>query len=213
MFAPEHYRAAGQPEATAEGRGANYFVRHAEQCWVLRHYRRGGLVGKVLDDRYLGRHHLRSRPWREWTLLNTLYRENFPVPRPVAARFEGGWLSYRADLITEQIQNVAPLSRLLSSGALPPPQWLAIGRCIRRFHRRGVCHADLNAHNILLDTTGEVFLLDFDRGEIRAGGRWQDRNLRRLQRSLLKLKSRPGSFAFSAADWSLLLDGYRTEAG
>ena len=28
--------------------------------------------------------------------------------------------------------------------------WIAIGRCLRRFHDLGVCHADLNAHNILI---------------------------------------------------------------
>ena len=37
-----------------------------------------------------------------------------------------------ADLITEQIQNVAPLSRLLGSGALPPPHWLRRSKSNRR---------------------------------------------------------------------------------
>jgi 3-deoxy-D-manno-octulosonic acid kinase len=38
---------------------------------------------------------------------------------------------------------------------------------IARFHRAGVWHADLTAHNILLEVRGVPWLLDFDRGRIR----------------------------------------------
>ena len=64
--------------------------------------------------------------------------------------------------------------------------WVSIGRCIRRFHDLGVCHADLNAHNVLL---GEetVHLVDFDRCRLRADGLWRDGNLVRLRRSLEKI--------------------------
>ena len=70
---------------------------------------------------------------------------------------------------------------------LAPAAWHAIGSCVRRFHDAGVCHADLNAHNVLLDADGGVHLVDFDRGSIRAPGAWRTANLARLERSLAKL--------------------------
>lgn len=49
----------------------------------------------------------------------------------------------------------------------------------------GVHHADLNAHNILLADDGAVYVLDFDRGRIRARGAWENNVLARLHRSLV----------------------------
>ena len=60
---------------------------------------------------------------------------------------------------------------------------------IARFHRAGLDHADLNAHNILFDDAGRGWLIDFDRGVLRIPAtRWRERNLKRLLRSLLKLR-------------------------
>ena len=74
--------------------------------------------------------------------------------------------------------------RLVDSG-LPLEDWIAVGRCIRRFHDFGLCHADLNAHNVMFDGAGAVWLIDFDRGRLRRAGLWRDANLVRLRRSLL----------------------------
>jgi len=194
---------------TEEGRGSNYFVRHGESAWVLRHYRRGGLVGKVIHDRYFKTGTQNSRPWREWHLLALLHAEGFPVPRPVAAHYLPGLLTYRADLITEEIRGVTTLSGLLSQGGLGAATWLELGQLLRRFHRRGVFHADLNAHNILVDHLGSFFLLDFDRGELRSPGRWRESNLERLHRSLLKLKGQRQGFSFETSNWLELLHGYQ----
>jgi 3-deoxy-D-manno-octulosonic acid kinase len=83
--------------------------------------------------------------------------------------------------------------------------WSAVGRCLRRFHDAGVCHADLNAHNILLDEAGKPFLIDFDRGTRRGAGAWRGANLSRLRRSLDKLS---GADGFNLAAWTALLEGY-----
>lgn len=67
--------------------------------------------------------------------------------------------------------------------------WEATGQLIARFHRAGLDHADLNAHNILFDAGGHGWLIDFDRGVLRIPAtRWRERNLKRLHRSLLKLR-------------------------
>jgi 3-deoxy-D-manno-octulosonic acid kinase len=99
------------------------------------------------------------------------------------------------------------LAALLDLGHQEEPVWEAIGRVLRRFHDEGVDHADLNAHNILLNNRGEVFVVDFDRGEIRIKGSWQETNLNRLERSLRKLATHRGG-AFPAVGWRALRLAY-----
>ena len=80
---------------------------------------------------------------------------------------------------------------------------------VRRFHQRGVYHADLNAHNILWTESGEVYLIDFDKGQLRETRRsWQLANLNRLQRSLSKLVQLEQKFHFTQQDWDHLVAGY-----
>ena len=75
----------------------------------------------------------------------------------------------------------------LERGADAP--WEETGRLIARFHRAGLDHADLNAHNILFDVTGQGWMIDFDRCRLRIPDTaWRERNLARLKRSLLKLR-------------------------
>jgi 3-deoxy-D-manno-octulosonic acid kinase len=119
------------------------------------------------------------------------------VPKPVAARYRRRGLLYRCDLITQRIAGALPLSALLASGTLPAQRWHTVGAAVARLHRAGVDHADLNAHNILLDTKGVVSVIDFDRSRLRAQGAWAARNLERLKRSLAKI----GHFSEDAWEW------------
>ena len=83
---------------------------------------------------------------------------------------------------------------------------------MRRFHDLGVCHADLNAHNVLLSEES-VYLVDFDRCRLRAPGLWRDANLVRLRRSLEKVTWALPAERFAESDWHALLDGYRQSTG
>jgi len=209
IFDPAVLQRAGQIRGSAEGRGTTHFIELEGKSCVLRHYRRGGMVAKVLDDRYHWTSLAETRAWREWHLLADLIGQGLPVPQPVAARVMTGGLFYRADLIMRRLDGTRSLNQVLEKGALSAAQWSAIGRCIRRFHDAGVFHADLNAHNILLGTNDEVWLIDFDKGEIRPPARdWQQANLSRLRRSLEKLSGLSASFHFSDADWQQLTKGW-----
>ena len=192
------------PSATpvAGGRGSAWVLPMAGGNAVLRHYRRGGRVAALLGDRYLWTGLAASRPWREWQLLHSLYIEGLPVPAPLAARVLRHGLFYCGDLLTRRIPATRSLAQALGEAELP---WGSVGACIRRFHAVGVWHADLNAHNVLLDATGKVYLIDFDRGARRTGGAWQAGNLARLKRSLDKLTAG----RLDVAAWRALLDGYR----
>jgi 3-deoxy-D-manno-octulosonic acid kinase len=79
-----------------------------------------------------------------------------------------------------------------------------------RLHGAGVDHADLNAHNILLDTHGAVSVIDFDRGRLRGAGTWPEQNLRRLHRSLLKISGSWPPDRFPPSAWQGFLRGYGT---
>ncbi|MFA7557277.1 MAG: 3-deoxy-D-manno-octulosonic acid kinase [Hydrogenophaga sp.] len=192
------------------GRGTTLFFAHAGLQLVLRHFRRGGLPARILADRYFWTGLTGSRPWREWHLLATLHALGLPVPQPVAARVVRRGIFYRGDLVTERLP-ARPLSTHLARRSLPAATWRAIGACIRRFHDVGAFHADLNAHNILLADDGRVFVIDFDRGELRAPGPWHEANLRRLRRSFEKLRSHNADFAFDDAAWQELLAGYTAD--
>jgi 3-deoxy-D-manno-octulosonic acid kinase len=199
---------AGRLERRGRGRGSVWFVRAARApgSWVLRHYRRGGLVARVCGDRYWWRGEETTRPFRELRLLAEIESLDLPAVRPVAARYARGAFGYRADLLTVAVPQARTLAALLVTE--PPLElWARVGATIRAFHDAGVYHADLNAHNVLVGGDGGVLLLDFDRGELRAPGRWTERNLARLARSLTKL-SAAGHGRFPADTWAALRDGY-----
>ncbi|HEY3644096.1 MAG TPA: lipopolysaccharide kinase InaA family protein, partial [Gammaproteobacteria bacterium] len=77
------------------GRGSAWILDRGDTQWVLRHYRRGGVPGKMVRDRYVWIGLDLSRPWWEWRLLDSLYKEGLPVPQPVAARVVRRGLFYR----------------------------------------------------------------------------------------------------------------------
>lgn len=204
LFEPDHWRRVGGLDLMPAGRGRIAFIHHADGDWVLRHYRRGGLIAHVSDDRYLWSGAERTRSFREWRLLATLHAWGLPVPAPVAARYQRNGLLYRADLITVAIPHEATLAKLLFERRVSNDAWSGIGATLARFHARGVQHADLNAHNILLDSAREVHVLDFDRGCIRARGGWEAAVLARLRRSIAKI----AGAAFPEDGWRLLLSAY-----
>ncbi|MBR0346136.1 MAG: 3-deoxy-D-manno-octulosonic acid kinase, partial [Rudaea sp.] len=66
-----------------------------------------------------------------------------------------------------------------------------------------------NAHNVLVDTD-KVWLIDFDRGELRVPqSAWQLANLSRLKRSLIKIgAAQDGDAAFERTIWQPLMAAY-----
>jgi len=207
IFAREHWRARGALQEAAGGRGSVAFIRDGERRWVLRHYRRGGLAARLLGDRYLWTGANRTRAFREWRLLHALHQAGLPVPAPVAARFVRSALTYRADLVTEELPTRLTLAREIANAPLEPDRWRGIGRVIGRLHAHGVRHADLNAHNLLLAGDGAVYVVDFDRGRFEARGGWERDVLDRLHRSLAKVTARLPPERWTDGDWKALLEG------
>ncbi len=213
IFEPAFWAARAELVEVTGGRGSTWFVA-AGGGWVLRHSRRGGFIAHLSQDDYVWAGESRVRTFAEFRLLAELARRGLPVPVPIAARYERRGLLYRCDLITERIVGARPLSETLMLAPLDERGWRLVGATLGRLHGAGADHADLNAHNILLDAAGRVSIIDFDRGKLRAPSSprrpvgWAARNLLRLQRSLTKISRDLPPERYTAATWQWLLAGY-----
>lgn len=190
------------------GRGNTMIVGDGRHEFVLRHFVRGGLPGRLVRDFYVWTGERETRSFAEWYLLAKLYAMGLPVPRPAAARYVRRGPFYTADLLTRRIPAIQSLADRIAQSPGDANFWRKLGAQVQRFHRAGVYHADLNAYNVQLGQSDKLFLLDFDRGEIRPAGHWQQKNVARLHRSLRKIKQLNRDLRFSTLDWDAFLDGY-----
>ncbi len=190
------------------GRGNTMFVGNVPRQFVLRHYMRGGLVGKLVRDSYVFSGADSTRSFVEWRLLDKLSSNNLRVPRPAAARYLRRGTFYTADLITVRIPDVMPLSQYIAVHDPDEAFWNSMGAEIYEFHAAGVHHADMNAYNLQIDKAGQLWMLDFDKGSLKSPGPWQQQTLRRLHRSLQKITGLDPKLHFRAHNWEQILEGY-----
>ncbi len=192
----------------SSGRGSTMFVGNVPRQFVLRHYMRGGLVGKLIKDSYVYSGADKTRSFLEWRLLDKLASNNMRVPRPAAARYVHRGTFYTADIITVRIPDIVPLSQYIADHNPDEAFWNSVGAAIREFHAAGVYHADMNAYNVQIDVDGLVWMLDFDKGALRKPGPWQQQTLSRLHRSLMKIIGLDPRLHFRSRNWEQLLEGY-----
>ena len=182
-FSPQHWGDAAQPVAEG-GRGGAWFIQTGEGDAVLRQYLRGGWAASLSRDGHLWRGINRVRSFAEFRLLRALREKKLPGPLPFAAYYRREGLHYRAAILMQRLPGVRSLAALASEGDAP---WEQAGQLVARFHRAGLDHADLNAHNVLFDADGRGWMIDFDRSRLRIPATaWRQANLQRLLRSLRK---------------------------
>ncbi len=186
VFEPEYWQQQDKVIGSAQGRGTTWFVQTENLSAALRHYRRGGLFGKLVEDSYLFSNWEQTRSYQEFTLLNTLITAGVNVPRPIAARAVKHGFTYKADLLSEKISNARDLVSILVEQPLPAEMYQKIGQEIKKMHDAQVNHTDLNIHNILIDDQGKVWIIDFDKCFQQQGADWKQNNLDRLKRSFEK---------------------------
>ena len=192
----------------SSGRGNTMYVGNVPRQFVLRHYMRGGLIGKLVRDTYVFSGADKTRSFLEWRLLDKLASNNMRVPRPAAARYTQWGTFYRADIITVRVPGIMPLSQYIADNDPDESFWQECGEAIYEFHAAGVYHADLNAYNVQIDQDGLLWLLDFDKGSLRQPGPWQQQTLSRLHRSLHKITGLDPRLHFRSRNWEQLLEGY-----
>lgn len=214
-FEPKYWRQSDKIIGSATGRATAWFIEHQPQNMLLRHYYRGGMVGKINRDRFAREAVVKSRAMAEFALLLQLREMDLPVPQPIAARYQRApFWGYRADILVAVIADSQDLFKLLLQRSLTAAEWYLVGATIDQLHQAGVYHSDLNCHNIMLDQAGKVWIVDFDKCGFRPDGDWKQANLERLQRSFHKeqAKAQQSQQSFhwqQTTDWAELIRGYQ----
>lgn len=229
LFTPEFWKTRQAIVRTAPGRGESLFVSPEQlfsspltcdeqsaphpngkgEEWVLRPYRRGGMIARINAQRYLWMGVERTRAFQELRLTNTLREQGLPVPEVLGACVWKKGLTYEAALMSVRISGAQPLADKIAGLATPKTQDLDtlrallqhVGTIIRQAHDLGLDHVDLNARNILVDRNMQAWIIDLDRCRLRTRQnykkdniqKWQKNNLERLGRSLEKFFSGKGN--------------------
>jgi 3-deoxy-D-manno-octulosonic acid kinase len=145
---------------------------------VVKPYTRGGFIRRFNHRTYLRTGSTRCR--QEYELLGRLQNLGLGVPTPIAFAY-AGTLLYHAWLVTKEIQNaetLAGLSNINPARCRAAMENLAPQLSLLIAHR--ILHVDLHPGNVLVDTDGRAFLIDFDKAR---KWRWGSERLRRRYRN------------------------------
>lgn len=146
--------------------GVGAFPLRGDLSVVLRPYRRGGLVARFVQRRFLG---LRPRPFRELQVAAALAAAGVPTPEPLGAavRWDAPGV-YCGAIATREIWGAANLWQFLQH--VPPAEramaCTAAAAAVRALHDAGAVHPDLNLQNVLIRRAGdgvEAWIIDLDR--------------------------------------------------
>jgi len=158
-----------------------------------RRSRRGGMIALILDDIYVG---INPRPLRELALTVEATNRGVPVAEPMGAVVEWiGPILYRGFFLTRAMPGMT-LWQFLMTDDDPVVRSHVLGQAraaIETMHTKGLSHADLNLHNLLVTQAGESFtvmILDLDKSRLYdspLSPAKRRENLARLARSARKL--------------------------
>ena len=184
--------AAAAPDAKPiAGRGTAYAIRFDTDPWLVRHYRRGGLIARVLNDRYAPGG---NRALDELKVSVIARARGIPTPEVVAAICYPSRLYARFDIAVEFIGHSRDMAQLLFEDRVVPPEEInKAAALITTMIQNGLLHADLNLKNILI-APERAYVLDLDRCRIVDEPTAHDADVmrRRFLRSLEKWESKTG---------------------
>ncbi len=195
LFTAEYYQSQAQ-RVSAGGRNAAWYIPTPIGSAVLRQYRRGGVVGRFNQSKYIFSSPQKTRSFQEFAIINYLYNAGLTVPKALAAYYHKKGLFCEMALITSLIEDTIPLAVICQqfiNKEISKEQAVSYAHVtaqkIRQMHDLDVWHADLNAYNILCaQATSDAYLIDFDKAQkIKLSDSQRQQNLARLQRSLLKV--------------------------
>ncbi|MEC7706463.1 MAG: KEOPS complex kinase/ATPase Bud32 [Candidatus Thermoplasmatota archaeon] len=102
----------------------------------------------------LDRRLTRSRLAVEVRALGRLQRLGFPSPSLIDCDIEESWI------LISRIEG-RPLHDAIADGSAGCEAMEIVGALIRRLHEEGISHGDMTTHNILIDDSGELSMIDF----------------------------------------------------
>ena len=158
-----------------------------------RRSRRGGMIGSILSDIYVG---IAPRPLNELAVTVEARRRGIPVAEPMGAMIE--WIGpalYRGFFLTRAVRGMT-LWEFVKTDDDPTVRSHVLGQAraaINLMHDKGLFHADLNLHNLLVTQEQESFtviIIDLDKSRLfdtPVSATLRRANLARLIRSARKL--------------------------
>jgi len=153
---------------------------------VIKHYRRGGLMRYFIKQRYLKMG--KTRDQIEFEMLQVVRNLGINAPEPVAYAHRG-CIFYQAWLVSRAIKHPLSLALLSLKDEKKTRQAMesVIGQ-ISLLIQNDILHVDLHPGNIVVDGADQIFLVDFDKGQIHPGSKEKLRNryLTRWQRAVTK---------------------------
>jgi len=181
---------------------------------LIRSYRHGGFFRALTGSWFFT---WPPRPFRELAITEELRQRGFPTVEIYAACIRRGLGPfYRGWLVSKRLPGAEDLWSALQSGLVARvgqrAALEAVAQSVRRMHREGVYHSDLNLKNILLRVeNGAVagYIIDFDKAKLFLGQlppALVEKNLARLLRSARKLD--PDHKYLSAESWKDLVTLY-----
>jgi len=192
-------------QAGAGNRGSAFRLKLAGGLELFaRRGRRGGMIGSILSDVYLG---IAPRPLAELAVAVEAMRRGIPVAEPMGAMIE--WIGpalYRGFFLTRAVSGMT-LWEFVKTDDDPIVRGHVLAQAraaIDAMHDKGLFHADLNLHNLLVTRAGESFgviIIDLDKARLYdtpLSAAMRRANLARLARSARKLDP-SGQFLDTAA--------------
>jgi 3-deoxy-D-manno-octulosonic acid kinase len=153
---------------------------------VIKHYRRGGLLRYFIKQRYLKLG--KTRAQIEFELLQVVRNLGINAPEPVAYAHRSG-IFYQAWLVSRAIKDPRSLALLSLKDEEKAHMVMesVIGQ-ISLLIQNDILHVDLHPGNIVVDGADQIYIVDFDKGQIYHGSRKKLRNryLTRWQRAVTK---------------------------
>jgi 3-deoxy-D-manno-octulosonic acid kinase len=195
-------------EAGAGNRQSAYRLNLDGLELFARRSRRGGMIASILSDVYAG---VTPRPLTELALTIEAMRRGIPVAEPMGAMVE--WIApvlYRGFFLTRAVPGMT-LWEFLKTDDDPTVRSHVLGQArtaIDTMHEKGLFHADLNLHNLLVAQVRESFsviIIDLDKSRLfdaPVSSAMRRANAARLTRSARKLD--PSGGILDAAALSIL---------
>jgi serine/threonine protein kinase len=147
--------------ANLQGRAVNVVADFGGSAWVVRHYRRGGSVMKVLEDRYLRIGS--ARVLHELQVSEAARERGIPTPQFMAGAWYDHGIFRRCDIATSYIPRSSDLAQIIFEQATARGDAvLRSAQLIRIIIKLGLLHRDLNLKNILIARSG-AYIVDLDR--------------------------------------------------
>jgi 3-deoxy-D-manno-octulosonic acid kinase len=173
-----------------------------------RRFRRGGMLAWLLSDVYVG---MVPRPFTELSVTVEAMRRGIPVAEPMGAMVE--WIGpalYRGFFLTRAVRGMT-LWDFVKTDDDPTVRAHILEQArvsISTMHEKGLVHADLNLHNLIVTRASESFavmIIDLDKARLfdsPVSPAMRHSNVARLERSARKLD--PSGEFFDAAALSIL---------